>query len=210
MNADGKMDLVVGNNSGFSVWLGNGDGTFSLGIAVPVTGAASNSTSVPTADFKTGAPPGVAVSTRNNVLVFLQGAAPVLSLGATSLTFSPQAPGTTSSSQSITLTNSGTATLTVSGIGISGANGSSFAQTNNCTSLAPNASCQINVTSAPGAAGAQIASLSITDNAPGSPQTVALNGMGSGFPFRDHATEHYRDSRTSGELFSFGQSDSWI
>jgi hypothetical protein len=179
MNGDGKIDLVVGDYTGFSVWLGNGDGTFSSGAAVTVTGA--KGVSVAVGSFKTGALPGVAARTYNNAFVFLQGVSPVVSLGATSLTFSPQAPGTTSSSHSITLTNSGTATLTVSGIGISGANSSSFAQTSNCTSLAANGSCQINVTYTPIAAGAQTASLTVTDNAPGSTQTVALNGTGSDF-----------------------------
>jgi hypothetical protein len=181
MNADGKIDLVVGNYTGFSVWLGNGDGTFSLGTAVPVTGAAEEFTSVAAAAFKAGAPPGIAVGTLNNVFLFLQGTSPVLSLSAAALTFAPQAPGTSSFAQAITLTNSGTATLAVSGIGISGTDASGFAETNNCTSLAANASCLINVTSTPNAAGAQAASLSVTDNAPGSPQTVALNGTGSDF-----------------------------
>jgi hypothetical protein len=180
MNSDGKIDLAVATSSGFSILLGNGDGTFTPGATVPLNQL--DQPSIAVADFKTGSPPGIAVTTLTSVLVFLQGPLPVLSLAPTVLNFALQAPGTTSSAQRITLTNSGTTTLTLSGIGISGANTTSFAQSNNCpSSLAVNASCQIKVTSTPTAAGSQTASLTITDNAPESPQTAALNGTGSDF-----------------------------
>jgi FG-GAP-like repeat len=182
INSDGKVDLVVGTSSGFSVWLGNGDGTFSPGVTVPVMGATAFASNVAVADFNNSGHPGVAVATKNSVFVFLQGPLPTLFPSPAVLTFAPQAPGTSSSAQTVTLTNSGTATLTVSGIGITGANATDFAHTNNCVSaLAANASCQINVTSTSNAAGTQTAALNITDNAPGNPQTVALNGMGQDF-----------------------------
>jgi FG-GAP-like repeat/Abnormal spindle-like microcephaly-assoc'd, ASPM-SPD-2-Hydin len=180
MNSDGNIDLVVATSSGFGVWLGNGTGMFSLGVAVPVTGA-TDFGSVAVAAFKTGGLPGVAVSTLTSVFVFLQGPLPVLSLAPAALSFAPETPGTTSSAQTISLTNSGNATLTVLGIGISGADATGFAQTNNCTSLAANASCKINVTFTPNAAGTQTATLNVTDNAPGNPQAVALSGTGSDF-----------------------------
>jgi hypothetical protein len=58
-----------------------------------------------------------------------------------------------------------------------------FAQTNNCPiwpagSLAAGASCTISVTFTPSAAGRQTATLTITDNARHSPQTVRLSGTG--------------------------------
>ena len=103
-------------------------------------------------------------------------------LSPTSLNFAPQAPGTNSSPQTVTLTNIGIAVLTLSSISISGTDATGFAETNNCPSaLATNASCQIKVTSVPNAAGAQTATLNITDSAPGSPQTVALTGTGQDF-----------------------------
>jgi FG-GAP-like repeat len=180
MNSDGKIDLAVATSSGFSVLLGNGDGTFTLGAAVPVNQV--DQPSIAVADFKTGGLPGVAINTRTSVLVLLQGPLPTLSSSPTVLNFAPQVPGTISSAQTVTLTNSGTATLSLSGLAISGADATGFAQTNNCApTLAAKASCQIKVTSTPGTAGTQTASLNITDNAPGSPQTVALNGTGSDF-----------------------------
>jgi len=97
----------------------------------------------------------------------------------TSLNFGNQTAGTTSSPQMTTLTNTGQGTLTISSIGVTGANASEFAQTNNCpSSLSPNNSCNISVTFSPKALGAATASISVADNAPGSPQAVPLTGIG--------------------------------
>src|ERR1700722_13269411 len=53
-------------------------------------------------------------------------------------------------------------------------------QTNNCgTSLAVSASCVINVSFTPAAAGDRTGKLTIADNAPGSPQSVSLDGTGA-------------------------------
>jgi hypothetical protein len=101
------------------------------------------------------------------------------SLAPNSLTFGPQATGTTSSPQSVELTSAGPAALTISGISIAGTNAGDFSQTNTCASapsLAAGASCQISVTFAPTGLGPRSASLSVIDNATGSPQIVALRG----------------------------------
>ena len=122
-----------------------------------------------------------------SVNVFVTGApaqAPVVSLSPTSLSFGPQQVNTTSAVQTITLTNSGDAALTIYSIGRSGTNRLDFAQSNTCPSssstlLAAGASCFINVTFTPTANGSRSASVKITDNASGSPQTVALSGSGT-------------------------------
>ncbi len=104
------------------------------------------------------------------------GTAPAASLSPTSLTFSPQALGTSSSSQSVTLSNPGSATLAISGITASG----DFSETNTCGSgLAANSSCTISVTFAPAATGSRTGSLTVTDSANPSPQTVSLSGTGT-------------------------------
>jgi hypothetical protein len=86
---------------------------------------------------------------------------------------------TTSPAQAVTLTNVGAGTLTFSGI----STGAPFAQTNNCASLAPAASCTVQVTfSPPILAGAlnsatpQGGTLTITHDAAGSPSSVTLAG----------------------------------
>jgi hypothetical protein len=103
--------------------------------------------------------------------------APIVSLSPTSLTFSQQYVGTSSVAQNITLANIGNAMLSAPSVGFTGTNPGDFSQTNTCGSgVAAGANCTISVTFAPTAAGTRGASLSIADNASGSPQTVNLTG----------------------------------
>ena len=103
------------------------------------------------------------------------GLAPVVSLSTTSLTFPGQLVSTTSTAQPITLTNTGTGPLTSLMITTSG----DFAQTNNCAgSVAVNSSCTINVTFTPTVGGSRAGTLTLTDNALNSPQTLTLSGTG--------------------------------
>jgi len=119
----------------------------------------------------------------NAALPFTQvvnGGGPVVSLSPTSLSFPVRLVGSPSPAKTVTLTNTGTATLQISGITITGANPSDFSQTNNCgTNLAPNASCTIRVVFTPQAKNSRTAAVTITDNAPDSPQSVALSGIGT-------------------------------
>jgi len=109
--------------------------------------------------------------------------APIVSLSPSSLTFSQQYVGTTSAAQNVTLSNTGNAVLSAPSVGFSGTDPSDFFQTNTCGSVAAGANCMISVTFAPTAAGTRSASLSLTDNASGSPQTVNLAGSAvSGTP----------------------------
>ena len=117
-----------------------------------------------------------------NVFVGITASAPVVSLSPTSLSFGNHQVNTTSAAQTVTLTNSGNAALTIKGIGLSGPNSGDFHQQHTCPSssstLAAGASCTINVTFTPTAEGTRSASLSIADNASGSPQSVTLSGTG--------------------------------
>jgi hypothetical protein len=117
-----------------------------------------------------------------NVFVGTTASAPVVSLSPTSLSFGNHQVNTTSSARTVTLTNSGNAALTIHSIGLSGPNSGDFHQQNTCPSssstLAAGASCFINVTFTPTADGTRSASLAITDNASGSPQSVTLSGTG--------------------------------
>jgi hypothetical protein len=93
----------------------------------------------------------------------------------TSYNFGSQAVGTTSNFQTFTVQNTGSAYTSIA-ISITG----NFAQVNNCgNQLDAGASCTINATFTPtGATGPFSGSLSITDQASNSPQTVALSGTG--------------------------------
>jgi Beta-propeller repeat/Abnormal spindle-like microcephaly-assoc'd, ASPM-SPD-2-Hydin len=108
------------------------------------------------------------------------GVLPAVTLSPTSLNFGNQGVGTTSHPQVTTLTNTGAGVLTITSIGINGTNRGDFAQTNNCPGSVPtNGTCQISVTFTPKATGSRNAAVSVADNAPGSPQSVPLTGVGT-------------------------------
>jgi hypothetical protein len=103
------------------------------------------------------------------------GSSPIVVLNPTGLTFASAPVNSTSSAQTITLSNTGNATLNISNIQMS----SDFAQTTNCPpALGFGTSCQFQVTFTPTAGGARPGSLVLTDDAPDSPQTISLSGSG--------------------------------
>jgi Putative Ig domain len=107
---------------------------------------------------------------------------PAVSLNPSSLNYGPQAVGTTSASQVLTLSNTGTGSLFINGVSIAGANALDFNRADDqCVgiSVAPGASCAITLVFNPVATGARTAALSIADTAANSPQTVTLTGAGT-------------------------------
>lgn len=107
------------------------------------------------------------------------GIAPAVSLSPASLSFGNQTVGATSSASGITLSNTGTASLTISGVSLTGANGAEYSQTNTCgATVAAGASCSINVSFTPAATGTRSASVSVSDNATGTPHLASLTGTG--------------------------------
>jgi Putative Ig domain len=105
-------------------------------------------------------------------------AGPNATLSVSNLTFGPQLVGTTSPAMSVALNNYGTAALNI--VNISATPIPSFAETDDCApSLASGATCTIKVTFTAGSPGDTVGTLSISDDAPGSPQKVSLIGTGS-------------------------------
>ncbi|MGB2900053.1 MAG: choice-of-anchor D domain-containing protein [Candidatus Acidiferrum sp.] len=101
--------------------------------------------------------------------------APGFSLSSFSLSFQDEGIGGTTLSQQIFLANTGSLTLNIASIVPSG----DFAATDTCgSSLAGGASCTINVTFTPTAAGARTGTITITDSMASSPQKVTLTGNG--------------------------------
>ena len=122
--------------------------------------------------------PGASASAANMSEFFSASAsAPSVSLLPTSLTFGNQTVGTTSPTQFSTLTNTGNAALTINTLQISG--DFVFAGTGNCSgSVAAGASCTISVNFTPATIGTRTGTVTITDNASNSPQTIPLTGSG--------------------------------
>jgi FG-GAP-like repeat/Cep192 domain 4 len=102
----------------------------------------------------------------------------------TSLTFPLQVLGTASAPQVVTLTNHAPNSLTITNIAFTGTDPGDFSQTNNCGSaLSGNASCTINVTFTPKGINNRTASLTVTDNAPGGSQAVAITASSTAASF---------------------------
>ncbi len=103
--------------------------------------------------------------------------APIVKLTPTSISFGTVTQGTAVSAQIVTLTNSGTGSLHIASLTLGGTNSSDFSVANNCTAAAyaVGATCTIGVSISPVAIGSRAALITITDDAPGSPQTVALD-----------------------------------
>jgi hypothetical protein len=113
--------------------------------------------------------------------------APVATVTPTALAFGDLVAGTTAGVQSVTIANTGSTALNFAGIGISGVNAQDFAVVTSGASPCPTVggsltvgtSCTLGIRFNPAgaeSAGAKSASVSITDNASGSPQLVALSG----------------------------------
>ncbi|HEV2349102.1 MAG TPA: SBBP repeat-containing protein [Terriglobia bacterium] len=102
-------------------------------------------------------------------------AVPLANLSPASLTFAAQVISSTSAPQAVTLTNAGAATLNISSVAISG----DFAQSNTCgASVAANGNCAISATFTPTLVGSRTGTVTITDDAGGSPQSISLSGTG--------------------------------
>jgi hypothetical protein len=103
--------------------------------------------------------------------------APGLALGPGELIFGPQALSTTSAPQAVTLLDAGSQPLRITSMVASG----DFAQTNTCASIVPNGTtCTISVTFNPTATGVRTGTVTITDDAAGSPHKLLLTGTGTG------------------------------
>jgi hypothetical protein len=106
---------------------------------------------------------------------------PSIQIAPTTLSLGTLQIGTPSAPHMITLTSNGAEALSVNSIAVSGADASEFLESDTCQTpavLQPNKFCSISIIFTPSGAGTQSATVTITDNAPGSPQAVQLSGAG--------------------------------
>ena len=175
LNADGTLDIAVVNNGEgtISILPGNDNGSFGVSTDYDI---AAGPVAIVLGDFNgDGSLDLIAAAPASNALsVLLQ--APAVALSSATLNVGNVLLGQ-QASQSVTLTNSGSAILVLAPIGINGP----FTENATCPpTLAPGASCTVTVTLLAKTKGLIKGSLSINDNAPGSPQTVGLGGTGVG------------------------------
>jgi phospholipase C len=100
---------------------------------------------------------------------------PVGSLSLLTMSFGTQKVGTSGSPVPLTVTNTGSSDLTFSSIVITN---NDFSQTNNCTTLAANASCTIEIVFQPQQTGNIAGVIELFDNGTNAPQTARLLGTG--------------------------------
>ena len=101
---------------------------------------------------------------------------PALSFSATAFDFGSVTIGATSTSQTLTLTDAGSAVLSISGIAATG--DYSLASNGCAATLGVGASCQLTIQFQPTAAGTRPGTIAVTTNAAGSPALVTLTGVG--------------------------------
>ncbi len=186
-DGDGKPDVAAVGRccggatgpQGLAVLRNNGDGTLAAALHPSIGETGPSGLAV--GDVNGDGQPDfvVAMSSSSNLMniaAVLNGGGPVVKLSPTSLSFSNQVINTTSAAKTVTLTNTGTAALNISSIAAS----ANFAiSTNTCgATLAVGKKCKVGVTFTPTVLGKLTGTLTFTDNASNSPQTVALTGTG--------------------------------
>jgi hypothetical protein len=165
-------DFAQTNTCGGSVAAG---ANCSINVTFKPTAIGARTASVSITDNAGGSP--------QNVTLTGMGVTPAVMLSTNNVNFGTQLVTTSSNPpQNVMLTNNGTATLNITSIAITGANGGDFSETNTCgASILAAANCTIAVTFKPTATGNRAASVTITDDATGSPQNVSLAGTGTDF-----------------------------
>ena len=179
LNGDGKLDLAIADVGATDVTtlLGNGNGVFQETVHYS---APAGVLSIALGDFNGDGKLDLAVPDGGPGLSILLQRQPLSGPNATlptSMWFQCRNVINTGcqcrTKNSFTLGNYGNKTLIIDGITISGL----FSQGNNCgTSLQPGRFCTVSVTWLE-QKGSGSGTLSITDNAPGSPQIVSLSGL---------------------------------
>ncbi|HLJ15435.1 MAG TPA: FG-GAP-like repeat-containing protein [Bryobacteraceae bacterium] len=175
-NGDGKQDLVaVGiNPSGFSLLLGNGDGTFGPPTFFPFGDVPCYAA---VADFNGDGQPDLAVTDANGraVASFLNTGFVAFS-PTTPVAFPDQFVGTASAPQTVSLTNKGTTALSIFSMAAS----KPYTVSSTCgKSVAPGATCKLNVTFSPTTQGTFPGTVSILDSASTKPQVIEVSGAGT-------------------------------
>jgi hypothetical protein len=119
-----------------------------------------------------------AVSARSAPVIPAAATTTTASVTPTAVSFDSQAVGTTSAPVAVTVKNTGTGPLTISSITTSGPFAAASTTCPVGGSVAPGASCVVNVVARPTAAGDMIGTLTIVDNTAGGPEVVDLDGWG--------------------------------
>lgn len=188
-NADGKLDLLTtnlyagyyGTFASLSLLEGKGDGTFGSkftftpSLQAPARGVAFG-------DFNSDGRIDLAIAdtSSGSVVVLLQ--APSVQFSPGSLNLGDQRVGTTSPSQPLSVTSTGSFPLNVTSVTFDpNGNSGDFAKTaDNCSgaTVPAGTSCNVTLTFTPTTIGNRAVNLIVSDNVQGSPQPLSMVGRG--------------------------------
>ena len=164
-------DFAQTNNCGSSLAAG---ASCTISVTFKPSAAGTRTAGISVTDNASGSPQSVSLSGTGG------SANAAASLSPTSLSFGSEGVDMVSSSQVVTLSNTGGASLSISGLVFTGANAGDFTEVDTCSPAVPaGGTCTIAILFTPAASGTRTAALSIADNASGSPQSVSLSGSGT-------------------------------
>jgi len=104
---------------------------------------------------------------------------PAIQVSPSTLSFGSRPINTTSSAQTMTISNAGATSFQVTALSVTGTDAAAFTATNGCSTVAAGASCTLSLTFKPTTVGAKAASLAIASTASGtSSVSVSLSGTG--------------------------------
>jgi len=116
---------------------------------------------------------------KKNAMLAGTGVTSAFTLSVSKLSFGRVARNSTSSAQTVRLTNTGKGLLPLTGISLGGSHPGQFAQTHTCgVQVAVGGSCSISVVFRPTSTGSKSASLRVTAAGGASARTVSLSGTG--------------------------------
>ena len=189
VNQDGEFDLVVVNRDSNSLSLFVGDGTGSF-TTVGHFGVGATPAAVAVEDFDQDSLPDLATASTNidgvSVLLSGGGAIPLPSMNTDALVFEQglsSTPLVQPSPQPVRFSNIGLGLLKIDDVSISGTGAEAFAMLDNTCqgiTLQTGESCSFQIVFTSRDSGTYHATLTIQDNASGSPRRVVLKGISKG------------------------------
>ncbi len=188
LNGDGHPDLAVAiiDSNSVSVLLGAGNGAFTPASESPIT-VGRTPASVAVGDLNGDGIPDLAVANTNSnsVSVLLNTSRPAVAASPSSVVFSPAQVWSVSTSQPVTVTNTGAASLSIAGVSLVGDDADGFSLSGDgCsgTTVAAGGSCSVAVRFRPVASGPASAVLRVVSNAAGGSALVGLSGAAFPLP----------------------------
>jgi hypothetical protein len=195
VNDDGRLDALVANSgsSDLSVLLGDGHGGFTPATYSPVALGANNPGAVVVTDFNGDGEADVATGNASNSISVLLNTnhvrAAVLGPSST-LDFGSHVIGSSTVRQA-TLANTGTQFLHAATVALSGPHASDFQiVSDGCShkTVFVGSSCAVDLAFKPTVASGSSATLTVTDDAAGSPRSITLTGTGVNPPPQPQVT----------------------